>query len=57
MKFGCRLKLLSIVTLLAAATPLIAAEVLGWELRRDREGIQVYARPVAGSPYAAVHTV
>lgn len=27
-----------------------------WELRRDRDGIQVYTRSVAGSPYDAVRT-
>ncbi|MCG8432457.1 MAG: START domain-containing protein, partial [Gammaproteobacteria bacterium] len=34
-----------------------AAEEDGWELKRDREGIQVYTRDVEGSPYDEVRTV
>ncbi len=42
--------------LLCASTYLAAAEEQAWELRRDREGIQVSTRPVVGSPYDAVRT-
>ena len=31
-----------------------AAEETAWELRRDRDGIQVFTRAVEGSPYDAV---
>lgn len=43
--------------LLLASSYLWAAENEAWELRRDREGIQVFTRSVAGSPYDAVRTV
>lgn len=48
-------KLIPLLFLFASASPVIAAEA-DWELQRDREGIQVYTRPVAGSPHAAVLT-
>ena len=32
----------------------VVAEEAEWELKRDRDGIQVYTRPVEGSPYRAV---
>lgn len=35
----------------------MASEEEVWELRRDEEGIQVYTREVAGSPYDAVRAV
>lgn len=35
---------------------LFAAEEQAWELQRDRDGIRVYTRSVAGSPYDAVRT-
>lgn len=37
--------------------PAFAAESVDWELKRDREGIQVYTRRVEGSPHAAVRSV
>lgn len=49
-------KITAIVLLLASAT-LSAAEDEAWELRRDRDGIQVFTRSVAGSPFDAVRTV
>ena len=33
-----------------------AAAEQAWELKRDRDGIQVHTRPVPGSPYDAVRT-
>ncbi|MFT5320889.1 MAG: hypothetical protein ACI934_001036 [Pseudohongiellaceae bacterium] len=47
------------VLLLQLPAFLLAAEstIQDWELKRDREGIQVYTRKVPGSPYAAVKTI
>lgn len=43
------------VVLLCVCTQLQAADG-AWELRRDRDGIQVFTRSVEGSPYDAVRT-
>ncbi len=52
----------SVVTaLLMSCSVALIAEVSAadeeWNLRRDRDSIQVYSRKLAGSPYAAVKTV
>ncbi|NKB35191.1 MAG: hypothetical protein GKR91_19000 [Pseudomonadales bacterium] len=46
-----------LASILAMPLFLLAAEDEGWELKRDRDGIQVYTRPVEGSPYDAVRSV
>lgn len=45
-----------ILILMVLPLPLFAAEVAEWELKRDRDGIQVYTGEVAGSPYDAVRS-
>lgn len=42
--------------LFCTSTLLFGAQEQVWELRRDRDGIQVHTRAVAGSPYDAVRT-
>ena len=51
-----KLRLRFFVLLLLGSTSfgLLSAEDEAWKLRRDREGIQVYTRSVAGSPFDAV---
>ena len=56
MIITARLIKLSIMLAMCASNTLFAAEEPGWELRRDRDGIQVHTRPVEGSPYDAVRT-
>lgn len=51
-----RLIRLSLLLSLGAPSYLFAAEEQAWELQRDRDGIQVHTRSVAGSPYDAVRT-
>lgn len=51
-----RLIKLSIMLALGASSYLFAAQEQGWELQRDKDGIQVHTRPVVGSPYDAVRT-
>ena len=51
-----RLIRLSLLLSLGAPSYLFAAEEQPWELQRDRDGIQVHTRSVAGSPYDAVRT-
>ncbi len=56
MKFRLAVPLLLYPLLLTASMSLSAAAEQEWELRRDRDGIQVYTRAVEGSPYDAVRT-
>ena len=56
MKINRHLLKLVPLLLFCASTDLVGAEEQDWELRRDREGIQVRTRAVAGSPYDAVRT-
>ncbi|PCI79681.1 MAG: hypothetical protein COB20_04275 [SAR86 cluster bacterium] len=56
MNIAQRLIKLSILLAACASGYLFAAEAQDWELRRDRDGIQVHTRPVEGSPYDAVRT-
>ena len=52
---SCLANLSLIVAFSASAMTQAAAEQV-WELRRDRDGIQVHTRSVPGSPYDAVRT-
>ncbi len=45
-----------LLVLMLLPLPLLAAEVAEWELKRDRDGIQVYTGEVEGSPYDAVRS-
>ncbi len=56
MKIRIQLFRLATLLLLGSTTYLYAAEEQAWELRRDRDGIQVHTRAVAGSPYDEVRT-
>jgi hypothetical protein len=51
-----RLIKLSIMLTMCASSYLFAADGQGWELQRDKDGIQVHTRPVEGSPYDTVLT-
>ena len=51
-----RLIKLSIMLTMCASSCLFAAGEQGWELQRDKDGIQVHTRPVEGSPYDTVRT-
>ena len=51
-----RLIKLSIMLTMCAYSCLFAADEQGWELQRDKDGIQVHTRPVEGSPYDTVRT-
>tara|TARA_B110000858_G_scaffold194805_1_gene249945 strand:+ start:3413 stop:4087 length:675 start_codon:yes stop_codon:yes gene_type:complete len=51
-----RLIKLSIMLLMFTSSYLFAAEGKGWELRRDKDGIQVHTRSVEGSSFDAVRT-
>lgn len=54
------IRVISLAILLTAGlwkTSISASEEQGWELQRDRAGIQVYTRKVPGSPYDAVRAV
>ena len=51
-----RLIKLSIMLTMCASSCLFAADEQGWELQRDKDGIQVHTRPVEGSPYDTVRT-
>ena len=50
-------RLLISMLLVLGSTAALAAADDDWELRRDRDGIQVYTRSVEGSPYDAVRSV
>ncbi len=56
MKFKLPLLLIYCSWLATASMSLFAAAEQDWELKRDRDGIQVYTRAVEGSPYRAVRT-
>ncbi len=56
MKINRHLLKLAPLLLFCASTYLLGAEERAWQLRRDRDGIQVHTRPVDGSPYDAVRT-
>lgn len=49
-------RILAVVFLLSFSVLTIAAES-DWELRRDREGVQVYTRKLPGSPFDEVRAV
>jgi len=49
--------LLALVSLILSSAASMAVAQQEWELRRDRDGIQVYTRSVEGSPHKAVRTV
>ena len=49
--------LLCLLLALLAVFALDSSAQQEWDLQRDRNGIQVYTKAVAGSPYAAVRTV
>jgi hypothetical protein len=51
-----RLIKLSIMLTMCASSCLFAADEQGWELQREKDGIQVHTRPVEGSPYDTVRT-
>lgn len=51
-----RYLLSSVVFALSVFSVEAAGEEADWELKRDRDGIQVYTRPVEGSPYRAVRS-
>lgn len=52
-----RLSKLSILLAMCASSYAFAGDDQGWELQRDKDGIQVHTRPVEGSPYDAVLTI
>ena len=56
MKLRSYLTNLSLIVAFAASAMSHAAAEQAWELKRDRDGIQVHTRPVPGSPYDAVRT-
>lgn len=51
---GFRRTIIAVLLLLPLSVSAAEAE---WELKRDRDGIQVFTRPVSGSPYDAVRAV
>ena len=51
-----RLIKLSILVAMCASSYSLTADDQGWELRRDKDGIQVHTRPVERSPFDAVRT-
>lgn len=46
-----------LMLLLAVVSNTVTAQDTQWELKRDRDGIQVFTRSVEGSPYKAVRSV
>jgi len=56
MIITARLLKLFIMIAVCASSYLFATEERGWELQRDKDGIQVYTQAVEGSPYDAVRT-
>lgn len=55
MQISQQILKLGFVLALIGSYPL-AAQAQAWELRRDKDGIQVHTRAVEGSPYDAVRT-
>ena len=47
---------LPIMLAMCAFSYSLAADDQGWELQRDKDGIQVHTRPVEGSPFDVVRT-